>query len=110
NVTVFVFSYICYSIMTYTLFPELEEVYLKDACQGDSPRRKQGNPHRGATSVGIIGLRPKTEDGEDYYHPDGSVAKLRACCSSMYFEKSERIEWKLTFQEKCVPDIKVKLI
>ena len=52
----------------------------------------------------------KTEDGEDYYHPDGSVAKLRVCCSSMYFEKSERIEWKLTFQEKCVPDIKVKLI
>lgn len=99
-----------YSVMTYTLFPELEDVYLKDACQGDSPRSKQGNQHQGATSVGIIGLRPKAEDGEDYYHPDGTVAKLRVCCSSMYFEKPERIEWKLTFKEKRVPDIQVKLI
>lgn len=99
-----------YSVMTYTLFPELEDVYLKDACQGDSPRSKQGNQHQGATSVGIIGLRPKAEDGEDYYHPDGTVAKLRVCCSSMYFEKPERIEWKLTFKEKRMPDIQVKLI
>ena len=99
-----------YSVMTYTLFPELEDVYLKDACQGDSPRSKQGNPHRGAMSVGIIGLRPKAEDGEDYYHPDGTAAKLRVCCSSMYFEKPAKIEWELTFKEKRVPDIKVKLI
>ena len=99
-----------YSVMTYTLFPELEEVYLKDSCQGDSPRRKQGNPHRGASSVGIIGLRPKAVDGEDHYHPGGSVAKLRVCCSSMYFEKPEKIEWELTFKEKRVPDIQVKLI
>lgn len=99
-----------YSVMTYTLFPELEDVYLKDACQGDSPRSKQGNPHRGATSVGIIGLRPKAEDGEDYYHPDGTAAKLRVCCSSIYFEKPAKIEWELTFKEKRVPDIKVKLI
>lgn len=99
-----------YSIMTYTLFPELEDVYLKDACHGDSPRSKQGNQHRGATSVGIIGLRQKTEDGEDYYHPDGTVAKLRVCCSSMYFEKPEKIEWILTFREKRVPDIQMKLI
>ena len=99
-----------YSVMTYTLFPELEDVYLKDACQGDSPRSKQGNQHQGATSVGIIGLRPKAEDGEDYYHPDGTVAKQRVCCSSMYFDKPEKIEWKLTFREKRVPDIRVKLI
>ena len=99
-----------YSVMTYTLFPELEDVYLKDACQGDSPRSKQGNQHQGATSVGIIGLRPKAEDGEDYYHPDGTAAKLRVCCSSMYFEKPAKIEWELTFKEKRVPDIKVKLI
>ena len=99
-----------YSIMTYTLFPELEEFYLKDAGQGDSPRSKQGNQHRGATSVGIIGLRPRIEDGEDCYHPDGTVAKLRVCCSSMYFERPERIEWVVTFKEKRVPDISVKLI
>ena len=99
-----------YSIMTYTLFPELEEVYLKDACQGDAPRSKKGSQSDGATSVGIIGLRPRVEDGEDYYHPDGTVAKLRVCCSSMYFEKPERIEWEFTFKEKRVPDIQVKLI
>ena len=81
------------------------DFYLKDACQGDSPRREQGDSHRGATSVGIIGLRPKAVDGEVYYHPDGTVAKLRVCCSSMYFEKPEKIEWKLTFKEKRVSDI-----
>lgn len=74
------------------------------------PRSKQGNQHQGATSVGIIGLGPKAEDGEDYYHPDGNVAKLRVCCSSLYFDKPEKIEWKLTFREKRVPDIGVKLI
>lgn len=99
-----------YSIMTYTLFPELEEVYLKDSSQGDSPRSKLRNQHKGATSVGIIGLRPKAENGEDYHHPDGTVAKLRVCCSSMYFERPKRIEWVVTFKEKRVPDISVKLI
>ena len=99
-----------YSIMTYTLFPELEEAYLKDSCQGDSPRSKQGNPHRGASSVGIIGLRQKAVEGEDYYHPDGSVEKPRVCCSSMHFEKPEIIEWKLIFKKKRVTDIQVKVI
>ena len=99
-----------YSIMTYTLFPELEEVYMKVACQGDAPRSKKGSQSDGATSVGIIGLRPRVENGEDYHHPDGSVAKLRVCCSSMYFDKTERIEWEFTLKEKRVPDIQVKLI
>lgn len=63
-----------------------------------------------ASSVGIIGLVPKAEDREEYYHPDGTVAKLRVCCSSIYFEKPEKIEWKTMFREKRVPDIQVKLV
>lgn len=100
-----------YAIMTYTLFPELDDFMLQDANQGDSPRRKQTSPHGPmASSVGIIGLRPKADDGEEYFHPDGTVAKLRVCCSGMYFEKPETIEWKLTLREKRVPDICVELI
>ena len=100
-----------YAIMTYTLFPELDDFMLQDANQGDSPRRKQPSPHGPmASSVGIIGLRPKTDDGENHFHPDGTVARLRVCCSGMYFEKPETIEWKFTFREKRVPDIKVELV
>lgn len=100
-----------YAIMTYTLFPELEDFMLQDTRQGDSPRRKQSSSHGPvASSVGIIGLRPKADDGEEYFHPDGTVAKLRVCCSGMYFEKPETIEWKLTLREKRVPDIKVELV
>ncbi len=100
-----------YAIMSYTLFPELEDFYLKDSCHGDSPRRKQENPHGPmAASVGIVGLRPKREAGEEYYHPDGTAAKLRVGCSSVYFEKPEKIEWELTFREKRVPDMKIKLV
>lgn len=100
-----------YAIMTYTLFPELDDFMLQDANQGDSPRRKQTSPHGPmASSVGIIGLRPKADDGEEYFYPDGTVAKLRVCCSGMYFEKPETIKWKLTLREKQVPDICVELI
>lgn len=100
-----------YAIMTYTLFPEFDDFMLQDANQGDSPRRKQSSPHGPvASSVGIIGLRPKVDDAETYLHPDGTVAKLRVCCSGMYFEKPETIEWKFTFREKRVPDIKVELV
>lgn len=97
--------------MTYTIFPELEDFIFKDSCQGDSPRRKQDSPHGPmASSVGIIGLRPKAEEGEEYEHPDGTAAKLRVCCSSMYFEKPEKIVWELIFREKRVPDVEVKLV
>ena len=100
-----------YAIMTYTLFPELENFILKDFHQGDSPRRKQGNPNGPlASSVGIIGLRTKADAGEEYYHPDGTAAKLRVCCSSMYFEKPEKIEWEFIFKENRVPDVEVKLV
>lgn len=100
-----------YAVMNYTLFPELDNFYLKDSCHGDSPRRKQTNSHGIiAASVGIIELRMKAEDGEKYYHPDGTVAKLRVGYSSMYFENPKKIEWKLIFQEKKVPDMEIQLI
>ncbi len=100
-----------YSIMAYTLFPEMEDFYIKDFCQGDSPRQKQINKHGSMTSsVGIIGLVASMKNGEEYYHPDGTLAKPRVTGSSMYFEKPKKTEWKITFREKRVPDIEVQLI
>ena len=53
-----------YSIMAYTIFPEIEDFYLKDSCQGDSPRRKQISKHGAmASSVGIIGLGSRVKNG-----------------------------------------------
>lgn len=100
-----------YASMAYTLFPEFDDFYLQDNCQGDSPRRKQTSPNGVlASSVGIVGLQMETEDKEKYIHPDGTGAKLRVCYSALYFERPEKIEWKFTFREKRVPDIEIQLI
>lgn len=100
-----------YAVMTYTLFPEIKDFYLQDRNRGDSPRPKKTNSHGPmASSIGIIGLRPKLDDSGEYYHPDGSVSELKITTSAMYFERPETIEWRLTLQEKRIPDISVKLI
>ena len=61
-------------------------------------------PQNGKLRMKVASIRSVDVKAE-YYHPDGTVAKLRAFCSSMYFKRPEKIEWKMTFKEKCVPDI-----
>ena len=100
-----------YTAMSYTIFPEMEEFTLSDCCQGDSPRRKEISADGpSAAFVGVIGVGARTKNEREYYHPDGTLAKLRNVCSGLYFVKPEKIEWKFTFREKQVPDIRVTLI
>lgn len=97
--------------LTYTVFPELQDFYLRDCDNGDSPRAKHpnpGGPIAGGT-VGLIGM-VSGGSGHTYLHPDGTPAKARAFCSSLHFEPVRELKLNIVFQEKRLPDIEIQLI
>ena len=97
--------------MTYTIFPELQDFYLRDCDNGDSPRAKNPNPY-GPISMGAVGVigMIKSDSQHTYLHPDGTPAKARAFCSSLHFEPIKELELNIVFREKRSPDIEVRLI
>ena len=97
--------------MTYTIYPELDNFYIADCKQGDVARikREHSDGPIGIGAVGVLGL-PRKEDRGKYVHTDGSIAKTRVACSSVYFDPIAEVEWKIVFQEKQMPDIEVKLL
>ena len=97
--------------LTYTIFPELQDFYLRDCDNGDSPRMKHPNPHGPVIggAVGLIGMI-KSDGEHTYLHPDGTKAKARAFCSSLHFEPASELKLRIVFREKRVPDIEVQLI
>ena len=97
--------------LTYTIFPELQDFYLRDCDDGDSPRMKHPNPHGPVigSAVGVIGMI-KSDSNDAYLHPDGTPARARAFCSSLHFEPVKELELNIVFREKRVPDIEVQII
>ena len=97
--------------LTYTIFPELQDFYLRDCDNGDSPRMKHQNPDGPVIggAVGVIGMI-KSDIKHTYLHPDGTPAKARAFCSSLHFEPVKELELNIVFREKRVPDIEVQII
>ena len=97
--------------LCYTIFPELQDFYLRDCDNGDSPRMKHHNPG-GPISMGAVGVigMIKSDSEHTYLHPDGTPAKARAFCSSLHFEPVKKLELNIVFREKRVPDIEVKII
>ena len=97
--------------MTYTIFPELQDFYLRDCDNGDSPRAKNPNPY-GSISMGAVGVigMIKSDSQHTYLYPDGTPAKARAFCSSLHFEPIKELELNIVFREKRSPDIEVRLI
>ena len=98
-------------VLTYTIFPELRDFYLRDCDNGDSPRAKHPNPHGPVPTgaVGMIGM-VRSDDQTAYSHPDGTAAKTRAFCSSLHFEPVKELELNIVFREKRISDIEVRLI
>ena len=41
---------------------------------------------------------------------NGSTAKCRTACSSLYFEEQKNIEWRMEFQVKTMEDIVMKIV
>ena len=97
--------------LTYTIFPEPQDVSLRDCDRGDTPRVKHPNPNGPVvtSAVGVIGMI-KSVSEHTYFHPDGTPAKAHAFCSSLHFEPVKELELNIVFREKRIPDIKVELI
>ena len=97
--------------LTYTIFPELQDFYLRDCDNGDNPRVKHPNPHGPVigSAVGVIGMI-KSDSQHTYLHPDGTPAKARAFCSSLHFEPVKELTLSIVFREKRVPDVEVQII
>ena len=97
--------------LTYTIFPEPRDFYLRDCDKGDSVRAKHPNPNSPIVggAVGVIGML-KSDGGHTYLHPDGTRAKARAFCSSLHFEPAPELKLRIVFREKHVPDMGVQII
>ena len=99
-----------YVELVYTLFPELQDFYLRDCDKGDSPRVKRQSPD--GTVGGTVGLISviSGESKDTYLNPDGTSAKARVFCSSLHFEPVRELELNIVFREKRMPDIEARLI
>ena len=102
-----------FAVLTYTVEPELSghEFMLRDCNHGDHPRRKNPKTDEflpdGASAVAIIG----GADGPTViFLSNGSTAKCRTSCSSLYFEEQKNIEWRMEFQVKTMEDIVMKIV
>ena len=97
--------------LTYTIFPELQDFYLRDCDKGDGIRVKHPN-HNGPVVSGAVGLigMIKSDGEHTYFHPDGTRAKARAFCSSLHFEPVPELKLRIVFREKRVPDMEVQVI
>lgn len=106
-----------YRMMTYTITPELPDgaVYVFDCAESDQPRQIQPvsseSPYQPQAayccSIGIIG----GADGPTAIMvgvPEG--AKVQTACSSLHFEPTEKVEWRLTFREEPCGEMTIKLI
>lgn len=101
--------------MSYTVTPELPDAAftVQDCAEGDRPRRKQCDPSGpeavndiccigvigGASAATVIRFGRAEDQG-----------RLRTACSALHFEPVDSVEWRMTFYEKQVDDLTVKLL
>lgn len=94
-----------YSVMSYTLSPEIPDgaLTIEDCAEGDRPKKKAPRPASsdgmsGAAAVSIIG----GADGPTAVFVGGSSKKgrQRVACSSLHFSPVDDVEWRIVFHEK----------
>ena len=100
-----------FTAMTYTLTPDLpgSAFSIQDCAEGDRPRRKEAacDGFCPAASVGIIG----GADGPTMVFAAGQPnARLHAACSSLHFEPTDEVQWRMVFREKPMGDCTVEAI
>lgn len=100
--------------MSYTISPDLDDnsFSVRDCSNGDKPRKKHYNPMEpqaisDCCAVGIIG---GAHSPSAIIFKDNTQGKIRAVCSSLYFEPVETVDWKIIFHEKPCQDMTVKLL
>lgn len=99
--------------MGYTVTPELgtNELTLQDCSPGDRPRQKCTDPCAPEATfdccVGIIG----GADGPTAVFITGSTrSHVRTACSSLHFEPTDDVEWRIVFHEKMTEDLELTLL
>lgn len=103
-----------YTMMTYTLSPELptKAFTVRDCEESDSPRQKSSaeifSQSSCAAAIGIIG----GPDGPTtiIYGAKNEGAALHAACSALRFEKVPSPKWEMVFCENPYEDIVVDII
>ena len=96
--------------MAYTLQPNLADnrFRLRDRFHGDPPRPRYADRSGGSFAC-CIGVIPGGDGPEEWDTEEGPV-RLHRVCSSLYMEPVSTVEWKITVQEKLLPDVEERLI
>ena len=101
--------------MCYSMEPDLHDrgCLLQDCAEGDRPRpikrdRNALEPVATADAavIGVIG----GADGPVAVCMEQRTPRRHIVCSSLHFEPVERVQWRMTFYEKKMDDIEIKLI
>ena len=106
-----------YRMMTYTITPELPDgaVHVFDCAESDQPRQIQSvspeYPYQPQASIGCaIGIIGGADGPTAIMVGVPEGAKVQTACSSLHFEPTEKVEWRLTFREEPCGEMTIKLI
>ena len=98
--------------MQYTLTPDLprEEVSVRECGNGDSPRRHETAPKPGCDFCSAIGIIRSADGPTAVMVGAPQEAKVHSTCSSLYFEKQESVECRMSFRVKMVENKNIELL
>lgn len=104
----------CYSMLTYTVAPQLSdrEFSVLDCAESDPPKRKEAAPFmpekKAAAAIAVIG----GADGPTAFFIRGKAEapQTHVACSSLHFAPADRVEWRMVFWKKMLEDVKVRLL
>lgn len=102
-----------YKIFSFTLFPEIKDnkFRIRDTEISDSPKKRTADSNKYlpdcSASIGIIG----GADGPTVlmFGNQKTENTVHTVCSSLHFEKQEKIKWQFDFIEKIKEDKQVSL-
>ena len=87
----------------YAVWPDLPQdaLFLRDCCDGDQPRPKNGGSGRRGAHGAVMGVIRSGKDSETVMLPDSGTPLLRrSACSSLRFQTPESVEWRICFRAK----------
>ena len=102
-----------FKAMTYTLEPDIDRnhIVVVDCADGDSARPKQGiSREKGTASASYIGIMGRADGPTTLIYGNPVPRTLHTACSSIHFEKVDRVEWRIVFREKLKEDIQISLL
>lgn len=98
-----------YTVMSYTLRPELSDraFSVTDCVQSDQPRQKYVSSVGTRETDGITG---RADGPIAMFQTCRSREKLHCTCSALRFAQTNDVEWRMIFREKACEDLTLTLI